>query len=117
MTVEELVHATLQQRELDVEELRLAREAQSATEDGSGVRILTNAARVLATVTRDPGATMRHIARQCGQTERAVWVQLNQLERAGLLTRHKVGRRNHYRVDAGALQRQLSAEGLSAAQA
>ena len=112
MLLEEMVQAALAQRDLDVEELGLMREAQAASEDGGGVRILTNAARVLATVAREPAATMRDIARQCGQTERAVWDQLHQLERAGLLTSHREGRRNRYEVDQAAVQRQLFAEGI-----
>ncbi len=112
MLMEEIVQAALDQRELDAEELRLRRAAQAASEDGSGVRMLTNAARVLATVAREPAATMRDIAKQCGQTERAVWDQLHQLERAGLLTSRREGRRNRYEIDQAAVQRQLLSEGV-----
>ncbi len=111
MLIEEMVQAALDQRDLDVEELRRMREAQVVSEDGGGVRILTNAARVLATVAREPAATMRDIARQCGQTERAVWDQLHQLERAGLLRSHREGRRNRYEVDQTAVLRQIFSEG------
>ncbi len=114
MLVEEMVRAALAQRELDVEQLHRSREAQLRSEDSGGVRILTNTARVLATVAREPATTMRDIARQCGQTERAVWEQLHQLERAGLLSRRREGRRNRYEVDDTAVQRQLVSEGLIA---
>lgn len=111
MLIEEMVQAALDQRDLDIEELRRMRAAQVAPEDGGGVRILTNAARVLATVAREPAATMRDIARQCGQTERAVWDQLHQLERAGLLSSRREGRRNRYEVDQAAVLRQIFSEG------
>ena len=114
MLIEEMVKTALDQRDLDFQEIRRIREAQLASEDGGGVRILTNAARVLATVARQPAATMRDIAQQCGQTERAVWDQLHQLERAGLLSSRREGRRNRYEVDQAAVQRQLFAEGFAA---
>ncbi len=111
MLVEKLVKAAIQQEELEVERIRLERDARGVREPTGEVRILTNAARVLAAVTRDPAATMRDLARRCGQTERAVWDQLRQLEGAGLLTKQRQGRRNHYRVDESALIRHLLTEG------
>ncbi len=114
MLVDEMVRAALAQRETDVAQFNRSREAQLAAKNSGGVRILTNAARVLATVARAPATTMRDIARQSGQTERAVWEQLNQLERAGMLSRQREGRRNRYEVDHTAVERQLVAEGLIA---
>ncbi len=111
MIVEELVQAAIQQEELEVERVRLEHDAQGVREPAGEVRILTNAARVLAAVTRDPAATMRDLAERCGQTERAVWEQLRQLEGAGLLTKQREGRRNHYQVDESALIRHLLTEG------
>ena len=111
MLVQDLLQATLDERELEIERLRLERSAQPHAEAAGGVQFLTNAARVLATVASDPGATMREIADKVGQTERAVWDQLRQLEQAGLLSRQRTGRRNSYQIDQGAIQRQLVAEG------
>lgn len=111
MIVEELVQAAIQEEGLEVERIRLEHDAQAVREPAVEVRILTNAARVLAAVTRDPAATMRDVARRCGQTERAVWEQLRQLEGAGLLTKQRQGRRNHYQVNESALIRHLLTEG------
>ncbi len=111
MIVEELVQAAIQQEEFEVERVRLEHDAQGVREPAIEVRILTNAARVLAAVTRDPAATMRDVAKRCGQTERAVWEQLRQLEGAGLLTKQRQGRRNHYQVNESALIRHLLFEG------
>ena len=113
MIVEELVQAAIQQEELEVERVRLEHDARGVREPAIEVRILTNAARVLAAVTRDPAATMRDLAERCGQTERAVWEQLRQLEGAGLLTKQRQGRRNHYQVDESALIRHLLTEGAA----
>ncbi len=111
MLVRELLQATIDERELEVERLRLEREARPAAEAGVQVQFLTSAARVLTTVARDPGATIREIAKKVGQTERAVWEQLRQLEGAGLLSHERMGRRNRYQVDQAAVERQLVSEG------
>jgi len=113
MQVRDLIQATIDERELDVQRHQLERQAASRPASVGEVHFLTSAARVLATVAREPGATMREIAETVGQTERAVWDQLRQLERAGLLTRQRVGRRNTYRVDQNAVQRHLLAEGAA----
>lgn len=114
MLVRDLVQATLQQQGMDVDRLVVEREAEHAPKNGpkngGEVRFLTNAARVLATVTKEPGATLRDIARRCGQTERAVWQQLRQLEQAGLLRRQREGRRNRYQVDESAVERHIMVE-------
>ena len=111
MVTQELLEAVMRERRLEVEQLRLEHQAQT---DGSAtmteVRFLTSAARVLAAVMKEPGATMRVLARRCGKTERAVWQQLQELERAGLLRRQRQGRRNRYEVDLSAVERQLLVE-------
>ncbi len=73
--------------------------------------LLSNAGRVLATVMKEPGATMRKIAHRCDKTERAVWQLLLELERAGFLRRYRQGRRNRYEVNLSAVARQLEGEG------
>ncbi|WP_406170375.1 helix-turn-helix transcriptional regulator [Streptomyces sp. NBC_00996] len=57
---------------------------------------LTNHARVLRAVARDPDARLRTIAAIYLITERAVQAILADLEQAGYLHRQRVGRRNQY---------------------
>lgn len=73
-------------------------------------QLVTTAGRILAALLEEPTATIRDLARRCNRTERAVWERLQQLERAGLLRRRRLGRRSHYVVDASAVGRQLSEE-------
>ena len=65
-----------------------------------GWTFLTNHAHVLVCVSRDPDARARDIAEAVGITERAVLAILNDLVEGGYLARERVGRRNHYTVDA-----------------
>ncbi|MEI5011653.1 helix-turn-helix transcriptional regulator [Streptomyces sp. NPDC087659] len=60
---------------------------------------LTNHARVLLRIARDPEVRLRDLAAGIGITERAVQIIVADLEAAGYLTRTRVGRRNHYTVD------------------
>ncbi|MBG0831364.1 MarR family transcriptional regulator [Planomonospora sp. ID67723] len=60
---------------------------------------LTNHARVLLEIARDPQARLRDIAAAIGITERAAQGIVTDLEEAGYLTRDRVGRRNHYHVN------------------
>ncbi|MGW6915616.1 helix-turn-helix transcriptional regulator [Kitasatospora sp. NPDC054939] len=59
---------------------------------------LTNHARVLAAIARDPGTRLRDIAAVCRLTERAVQAVVGDLERDGYLTHTRDGRRNRYRI-------------------
>ena len=59
---------------------------------------LTNHARVLICVGRQPVARVREIAALVGITERHVQSIIEDLETGGYLSRERVGRRNHYRV-------------------
>ena len=112
MISKELEHATIEERRREVDRLQLERRAAAdASERRTEVLFLTSAARVLAAVVREPGATIRDIALRCGKTERAVWQQLQELERVGLLRRRREGRRNRYEVDLSAVQKQLMSEG------
>ena len=110
MLVPELVQATIQQRGIETDRHVVEEEARASSEAAVDVRFLTSAARVLATVAEQPAVTMREIAHRCGQTERAIWQQLRQLEQAGFLKRHRQGRRNRYEVDQSAVARQLVVE-------
>jgi MarR family len=60
---------------------------------------LTNHARVLIVIARNPHTRLRDIADTIGITERAAQAIVTDLEEAGYITRTKVGRRNHYSVD------------------
>ncbi|MFJ4694276.1 helix-turn-helix transcriptional regulator [Streptomyces sp. NPDC088766] len=60
---------------------------------------LTNHARVLITLARDPESRLRDVADAIGITERAVQFIVADLEAAGYLTRTRVGRRNRYTID------------------
>ncbi|MFC9336889.1 helix-turn-helix transcriptional regulator [Streptomyces sp. NPDC057020] len=62
---------------------------------------VTNHARILAMVLRDPQVRLRDLAQCCGLTERAAGAIVGDLEHAGYLTRVRHGRRNHYRVTPG----------------
>ena len=60
---------------------------------------LSNYAHVIVILANDPWARLRDIALEVGITERAVQRIVGQLEQAGVLTKEKEGRRNHYVVD------------------
>ncbi|TYB46354.1 helix-turn-helix transcriptional regulator [Actinomadura chibensis] len=68
--------------------------------DGRGWTFLTNHARVLIAIARDPEIRIRDISTGIGITERAAQLITNDLVDAGYLTRHRVGRRNTYTVDS-----------------
>ncbi|MFF4926924.1 helix-turn-helix transcriptional regulator [Kitasatospora sp. NPDC001119] len=59
---------------------------------------LTNHARVLVQIARDPGIRVRDIAGRCLLTERAVQRIIADLEQAGYLSHERHGRTNHYSV-------------------
>ncbi|MEW1861295.1 MarR family transcriptional regulator [Streptomyces sp. NBC_00669] len=62
---------------------------------------LTNHARVLAAIARDPGVRVRDIAARCLLTERAVQRIIADLEGDGYLRHTRVGRANHYEIPPG----------------
>jgi hypothetical protein len=61
-------------------------------------RFVTNHAHVLACIAADPGARLRDIAVTVGVTERTAGQIVGELERAGYLSKTRVGRRNAYEV-------------------
>ncbi|KJY28982.1 MULTISPECIES: helix-turn-helix transcriptional regulator [unclassified Streptomyces] len=63
---------------------------------------LTSHAHVLLALARNPGARLRDVAATCVLTERTVQSIVVDLEADGYLTRVREGRRNHYRITAGA---------------
>ncbi|MER8184942.1 helix-turn-helix domain-containing protein [Kitasatospora sp. NPDC094015] len=74
---------------------------------------VTNHARVLAAIARDPGVRLRDVAQEAQLTERAVQAIVTDLEQAGYLARTRTGRRNHYEIATGTWLRHPAEAGLS----
>jgi DNA-binding MarR family transcriptional regulator len=72
---------------------------QSDMRPASTWGFLTNHAHVLLCVARDPQTRAREIADRVGITERATQGILADLIADGYVTRTKVGRRNHYKIN------------------
>lgn len=60
---------------------------------------LTNHARALICIARDPGARLREIGEHVGITERAAHRIVAELLAAGYITRTRDGRRNRYTIN------------------
>ena len=69
--------------------------------DDAWVMLLSNHARVLATIAANPSSTLRHLALTVDITERSVFSIIDDLDEGGYLVRHKHGRRNSYELDLG----------------
>ncbi|MFF7992502.1 helix-turn-helix transcriptional regulator [Kitasatospora xanthocidica] len=74
---------------------------ENGTAPGGSWTFLTNHARVLVQIARDPGIRVRDIAARCLLTERAVQRIIADLEQAGYLSHERRGRANHYHVIDG----------------
>jgi hypothetical protein len=61
---------------------------------------LTNHARVLLCIARDPGVRLREIAARLDITERSAYGIVVDLTQAGYVVKQKDGRRNRYQVQA-----------------
>lgn len=61
---------------------------------------LSHHAHVLLSIARDPDIRLRDVATEVGITERAVQAIVNDLVEDGYVSRVRVGRRNHYEIDA-----------------
>ena len=61
---------------------------------------LTNHARVLLQIAKDPGARLRDIAVAVGITERSAYGIVTDLAAAGYVVKEKDGRRNRYQIQA-----------------
>jgi hypothetical protein len=64
-----------------------------------GWGFLTNHARALVCVARDPGVRLREIGDCVGITERAAHRIVSELTSAGYITRERSGRRNQYTIN------------------
>ena len=60
---------------------------------------LTNHTHVLIALVRNPDSRLREVAVQVGITERMVQKIVNELVRAGVVTRQRIGRANSYEVN------------------
>jgi DNA-binding transcriptional ArsR family regulator len=63
-----------------------------------GWSFLTNHARALACIARDPGIRLRDIAATLGITERSAYGIVTDLTDAGYVLKEKDGRRNRYQI-------------------
>src|SRR5438270_13953628 len=61
---------------------------------------LTNHARALVCIARDPGVRLREIADVLGVTERRAFGIVSDLTKAGYVVKDKDGRRNRYRIQS-----------------
>jgi len=75
-------------------------DAEEKKPPGQGWTFLTNHAHVLICLVREPNMRLRDVAERVGITERGVHRIVKDLEEAGVLTRNRDGRRNHYQVNA-----------------
>jgi DNA-binding IclR family transcriptional regulator len=66
----------------------------------AGWTFLTNHARVLLCISRDPGIRLREIAASLGITERSAYGIVIDLTDAGYIVKHKDGRRNRYQIQS-----------------
>jgi DNA-binding IclR family transcriptional regulator len=61
---------------------------------------LTNHARVMLCIARDPGLRLRDVAATLGITERSAYGIVTDLTTSGYLVKEKDGRRNRYQIQA-----------------
>lgn len=88
---------------------------EDAARTPSGWTFLTNHARVLATIAREPAIRIRDIAAQCMLTERAVQKIIADLESDGYLTHTRTGRTNTYDIPSGTSLRHPADAGATVA--
>ncbi|MFL6154363.1 MAG: winged helix-turn-helix transcriptional regulator [Ornithinibacter sp.] len=81
-----------------------------------GWTFLTNHGHVLVCLAADPEVLVRDVAASIGITERAVQQIIGDLERAGVVVRARVGRRNHYLVSGEQRLRHAVESGVTVGQ-
>lgn len=84
--------------EMEVNESKPGEPARP-TEESAGWTFLSNHAHVLLCIAEDAEVRLRDVAVRVGITERAVQKIVADLEQAGVITRTRDGRRNHYSID------------------
>jgi predicted ArsR family transcriptional regulator len=72
------------------------------TKESTGLQwtFMTNHSHVLVLLSRNPSMVLREVALQVGITERAVQRIIADLEAGGVIEREKIGRQNHYQIQA-----------------
>ena len=87
------------------------RESESSPQTNGAWTFLSNHTHVLLCLARDPASRLRDIAAEVGMTERGVFRVVTDLERGGVITRRREGRRNRYEIDMAApLRHRLEAK-------
>lgn len=81
-----------------LESIEERQEQEMPTAREASWTFLTNHAHVIICLTQQPEARMRDVALQVGVTERAVQRIIADLEEAGIITRIRDGRCNHYLI-------------------
>lgn len=80
------------------EQVRKQAKPPAESPQAVGWTFLTNHGHTLICLARNPDQTLREVAVTIGVTERAVQRIVADLEQAGVLTRHRLGRRNRYEI-------------------
>ena len=75
------------------------RHDRAVTAEHRSWTLLTNHGRILLMLAREPDSRLRDLAEEAGITERSVQAIISDLEASGYVTKHRVGRRNSYRVN------------------
>jgi predicted ArsR family transcriptional regulator len=83
----------------------------SSPEGNKTWRFLSNHTQVLLCIQRDPDVRYRDIAEMVGITERAAQRIVADLIDSGYVESERVGRRNHYRVNADIAMRHPAQDG------
>jgi len=83
----------------------------SSPEEPRSWRFLSNHTQVLLCIQRDPDVRFRDIAQMVGITERAAQRIVADLIESGYVESQRVGRRNHYRVNADVAMRHPAQDG------
>src|SRR5262249_42697429 len=83
----------------------------SSPEETRSWRFLSNHTQVLLCIQRDPDVRFRDIAQMVGITERAAQRIVADLIESGYVESQRVGRRNHYRVNADVAMRHPAQDG------
>ena len=74
----------------------------------AGWTFITNHGAVLVLISRQDMITTREIAYELNITERSVIRIINDLETDGYISKQRVGRSNHYKINRSAMLRQVT---------
>ena len=83
----------------------------SSPDGNKSWRFLSNHTQVLLCIQRDPNVRYRDIAETVGITERAAQRIVADLIESGYVESERIGRRNHYRVNADIAMRHPAQDG------